>query len=303
MEKEYMQHFSEASWAKLTPEAKNQHPLTSCTACLSCSPLVQCKFPGTPRRDKENYAQSCTKTLKQLKKSKPQLPLQEAKKAASQCHTNLAGSFELNTGHSLNECSSLTPKSGMKKCLTKQEKQRQLKQIQRCKNVETQLKQSAVKTILGTRMSKWQFQQARMMEGFEELEEARQRVESNTDSKKSHHPSLDNVELGEFDESTLISEVNAYPSDKNINRTELSRKYKLRKVADGSEFGNGGQVLKAYLSSKGVDLDRFQSTSTPRIRQKRKRGPGGETSFPTTATIREVNETIKQSQRWNLHCG
>ena len=167
-----MQHFSEASWAKLTPEAKNQHSLSSCTACLSCSSLVQCKFPGTPRRDKENYTQSCTKTLKRLKKSKPQLPLQEAKKAALECYTNLAESFELNTGHSLNECLSLTPKSGMKKRLTKQEnKQLQQKQIQRYKNnVETQLKQSAVKTILGKRMSKRQFQQARMVEGFEELE-------------------------------------------------------------------------------------------------------------------------------------
>lgn len=50
----------------------------------------------------------------------------------------------------------------------------------------------------------------------------------------------------------LISEVNAYPSDKSINWTELSRKYKLRKVADGREFGNAGQVLKASLSSKVV---------------------------------------------------
>ena len=41
-------------------------------------------------------------------------------------------------------------------------------------------------------------------------------------------------------------------------------------------------------------MDRFQSSSTPRIRWKRKRGPGGEISFPTTATIKEVNESIKQ---------
>ena len=156
-----------------------------------------------------------------------------------------------------------------------------------------QLKQSAVKTVLGTRMSKRQFQHVRMVEGFEELEEARQRAESNTGSKKSHHPNPNNVELSEFDESALVLEVNAYPSDRKINWTELSRKYKLRKVADGSEFGNGGQVLKAYLSSKGVDVDRFQSSSTPGIRRKRKHGPGGEISLPT-ATIKEVNETIKQ---------
>ena len=150
--------------------------LTGCTSCLSCSPLVQCKFLGTPRRDKENYAQSCTKTLKRLKKSKPQLPLCEAKKAALECYTNLVDSFEQSTGHSLNECLSLTPKSGMRKRLTKQEKKRlQRKQIRRYKeNVETHLKQSAVKTVLGTRMSKRQFQQVRMVEGFEELEEARQ---------------------------------------------------------------------------------------------------------------------------------
>ena len=234
--------------------------------------------------------------LKRLKNSKAQLPLREAKKTALECYTNLVNSFELNTGHVLNECLSLTPKSGMTKRLTKQEnKELQRKQIRRyTDNVEKQLKQSAVKTVLGTRMSKRQFQQVRMAESFEELEEARQRVESNTDSKKSHHPNLKNVEIGEYDESTLISEVNAYPSDKNINWTEISRKYKLRKVTDGSEFGNGGQVLKAYLSSKGVNVDRFQSSSTPIIRRKRKRGPGGEISFPTTATIKEVNETIKQ---------
>ena len=145
---------------------------------------MQCKFPGTPQRDKENYAQSCTITLKRLKKSKPQLPLREAKKAALECYTNLTHYFELNTGHSLNE--SLTPKSGMTKRLTKQEnKQLQRKQIRRYKDsVKKQLKQSAVKTILGTRTSKRQFQQIRMVEGFQELEEARQRVESNTDSKK-----------------------------------------------------------------------------------------------------------------------
>ena len=59
-------------------------------------------------------------------------------------------------------------------------------------------------------------------------------------------------------------------------------------------MGNDGQVLKAYLSSKGVDVDRFQLSSTPRIKCKRKRGPGGEITLPTTATIKEVNEAIKQ---------
>ena len=41
-----------------------------------------------------------------------------------------------------------------------------------------------------------------MVEAFEELKEARQRVEGNTDSIKSHHPNFNNVELGEYDEST-----------------------------------------------------------------------------------------------------
>ena len=163
--------------------------------------------------------------MKRLKKLKPQIPLQEAKKAALECYTNLIDSFELNTGHSLNECLSLTPKSGVTKCPMKQEnKQLQRKQIRRyTDNVETQLKESAVKTILGTRMSKRQFQQVRMVEGFEELEKAREQVENNASSEKSHHPNLDSIELGEFDEDTLVSEVNFYPNDKNVNWTELSR--------------------------------------------------------------------------------
>ena len=47
-----------------------------------------------------------------------------------------------------------------------------------------QLNESAVKIILGTRMSERQFQHMRMVEGFEELEKARERVENNASSKK-----------------------------------------------------------------------------------------------------------------------
>lgn len=50
-------------------------------------------------------------------------------------------------------------------------------------------------------------------------------------------------------------------------------------------------------------MDQFQPSSTPRIRRKRKRGPGGEITLPTTATIKEVNEAIKQSHRWSLYSG
>lgn len=68
-------------------------------------------------------------------------------------------------------------------------KQLQRKQIRYKENVEMQLKQSAVKTVIGTRMSKWQFQQVRKLLRRQDW------VMSNTDSKKSHHSNHNNVEL------------------------------------------------------------------------------------------------------------
>ena len=60
----YHAYFSEESWKKLTPEAKATHSLQKCQGCLHSSPLVQSTFPGTLKRDKENYITASKQQLK-----------------------------------------------------------------------------------------------------------------------------------------------------------------------------------------------------------------------------------------------
>ena len=49
--------------------------------------------------------------------------------------------------------------------------------------------------------------------------------------------------------------------------------------------------MEGRYRSKNVDVDRFGKPSIPRTRRKRKRGPGGEISMPTT---KEINDGIKK---------
>ena len=94
-------------------------------------------------------------------------------------------------------------------------------------------------------MSKEQHLKARIIEGFESVQEAWQRtqVQSNNTSKKSHSPRLENIRFGEHDEATLIAEVNSYPNRKTINWSELARKYKVQHKNSTDVIGNGGQVI------------------------------------------------------------
>ena len=55
---EYHSNFSQESWNKLTMEAKLTHSLQGCKGCLQSFPVVQSTFPGTLKRDKENYVKS-----------------------------------------------------------------------------------------------------------------------------------------------------------------------------------------------------------------------------------------------------
>ena len=82
--------------------------------------------------------------------------------------------------------------------------------------------------------------------------------------------------------------------DGKINWSALARKYGVTFSNSNSELKNGGQVLKEYLRDKGIDVKRFDTVHTPRIRRKRKRCIGCEISIPITPSVKEVNVAIAQ---------
>ena len=59
-------------------------------------------------------------------------------------------------------------------------------------------------------------------------------------------------------------------------------------------------MIKEYLRNKGVNVDRFCSDNTPRIRRKRKRGLGGEVSIPVNPAISEINDIISPNGEYEL---
>ena len=196
--------------------------------------------------------------LKRLQRDKL-LPLREAKKTALHVFNSVSESFEESTGQSFTNCLTLNPKTRLQVRLSKQDqKQRRHEQIRNfALSIENKLKESAVSALLGTRTSKSQFNKLRMIDGFEQEDDKKEQLKDA--STKSHIPSVENIEIGNHDEETLIAEVQLH----------------IHKVNSDRKLQNGGQVLKEFLRSKNVDVDRFGKPSIPRTRRKRKRVPGG----------------------------
>ena len=170
---EYYSHFSEHSWKNLTPEVKDTHSLEACKGCLHLSPLIQSSFPGTLKRDKENYI-TASQQLKRLRKDKP-IPLREAKKTALNIFENISDKFEESTGQSFTNCLTQTPKTRLQIRPTKQEqKKKRRKQMRSYKSsIEQKYKQSAVSAVVGTRTSKSQFNKIRMISNKHQVNEVR----------------------------------------------------------------------------------------------------------------------------------
>ena len=174
----------------------------------------------------------------------------EAKKTAQNILETISESFEDSTGQSFTECLTQNPKTRLQVRATKQEqKKTRREQLRSYKsNIEQEYKESAVSAVLGMRTSKSQFNKIRMIESFQPTTQTEQAT------PKSHIPALENIELGCYDEETLIAEVQSLPSEK-LNWSELARKYDVKVINSESELRNGGQVIKELLRSKGVDID------------------------------------------------
>lgn len=248
---EYHENFSQESLVKLTTQAKAMHSIQACKGCLRSFPLIQSKFPGNLKRDKENFAEASRKLLKRLKRESP-IPLREAKKIALNVFESISDQFEESTGHSLTECLTSNPKSRLLARPTKQQqKLKRREQFRTSKQtIENDYKESSVSAVLATRTSKSQFNKIRIIQGYETPEQQAQ--------PKSHTPTMDNVVLTHHTEDQLISEVESIPDGK-INWSSLARKYGVRLANSDHELKNGGQVVKEYLKNKGVNVERFNT--------------------------------------------
>lgn len=94
--------------------------------------------------------------------------------------------------------------------------------------------------------------------------------------KKDHVGSSQNVT---WDKQGLKQEVEGYEDGKAVNWSALAKKYNVTNQ-NGEMAGNGGQIIKEFLQSEGVNVNRLKRPheykgEEKRVRRKKLRGKGG----------------------------
>ena len=101
------------------------------------------------------------------------------------------------------------------------------------------------------------------------------------------------VEKMTWKKEELKAEVESCEDSKFVSRSKLAQTYNV--LNSKGEFAkNGGQIVKEWLKSVGVDTERFKRYNTdsdnPRVRRKNRRGLRGEISTSTP----EINYALKK---------
>ena len=162
--------------------------------------------------------------------------------------------------------------------------------------MEENWRETSVLRCLGNRQSYASRQEDRMASSFESRQAAKERrdlymlqVREGKKKEKNHSGNLE--KLAGLDNLKL--EVEGYTSGIEINWSALARKYNIRNKR-GELAKNGGQIVKDWLVSQGMDVNQFNTEDKQREKQPRRRklrGVGGEIAVPSA----ETNDAMKDA--------
>ena len=136
-------------------------------------------------------------------------------------------------------------------------------------------------------------QRSRLAMAFESKETARQRTEMAKNAKKRNP--VGNLDTKVFDKEKLKEEVESYTDDVALNWSELARRHNVQNT-NGEPAKNGGQIIKEWLKSEGVDVAKFKRKhdgNHEHIRRKKLRGQGGEITVATPQSIDSVKAELR----------
>ena len=145
--------------------------------------------------------------------------------------------------------------------------------------INQQQAKNTTMSILAEAESLSSYNRKRLACSFESPESAPKR-------SKSHSPKECSLT---WDVDAAMEELENFPEDSIINWSAMARKYEIPQK-------NGGQILKETAQKHNIDvskLDHRQNT-TPRVRQRKCRLPGGEVSGPTLPPKQVIVEDKKQ---------
>ena len=133
-------------------------------------------------------------------------------------------------------------------------------------------------------------QRSRLAMAFESKETARPQTEMAKNEKKKRNP-VGNLDTKVFDKE----QGESYTDDVALNWSELARWHNVQNM-NGEPAKNGGQIIKEWLKSEGVDVAKFKRKhdgNHENIRRKKLRGQGGEITVTTPQSIDSVKAELR----------
>ena len=145
----------------------------------------------------------------------------------------------------------------------------------------------------------------RLAQSFETRKSAKRRrdeleSEQSTQLRKKDHTGV--FDKMAWNKADLKAEVNGYENGKHVIWSELANRYHVTSK-NGDLADNGGQIVKAWLISEGVDLSRFVTKERvqPIIRRRKRKIHGGEITVPTGTTKSSTATTSRETKHWREH--
>jgi glycerophosphoryl diester phosphodiesterase len=160
--------------------------------------------------------------------------------------------------------------------------------------------------LYGTGQSLKTWQRNRLALSFEPKSSAKARAEKSKEDGIVAKDHVGNLDRMDWDKNQLLAEVKTYEDGHNINWTNLATRYNVTNK-DGKLAKNGGQIVKEWLTSNGVDLTRFEIQEKKGkdggtiARRKKRRITGGEISFPTEVQPKVLKEMLQEKLQKGIY--
>ena len=144
--------------------------------------------------------------------------------------------------------------------------------------------------VLQNRIGWEKFNTFRLQQSYETIQQAQQRVAQQGIKARCHGVTKENLDI---DQVALLQEASTWPSDKEVNWSDLEMRYNLTCL-------NRGQVIKEFLAENGIPAAKPKEGH--RVRRKKMRLCGGEISQPTHGTIHYQKSVLQQKLERGDYC-
>lgn len=257
----YLAQFSSTKWSKTTQLRQNLHSLRNCKCCKSFHASLSEKFPESKQnknKPKGPFTDINIRSAKHVPK-KAQPTKGELKAVGEMIFSTYDKTCKENLGKSLSEVLLAVPQLNIQeKQSANERKQQRLKKQREFKTyVEAVWKENDVDSHLAQRTSLAAREKQRIHQSFETIQQAKSRVEKTPPGMKerSHIPTevTGNTEQ-------LLEDVRSWPHEP-VCWSAKAREYQIRGNTNDTTPPNGGQIIKEFLKSNGVDITPFESVS------------------------------------------